>query len=67
MELIMARTAALAELNLNISMILSRHSALPLHGSEQGLELQGVGLQPENLADRLLVQHYHPASKIDQF
>eukprot|EP00983_Pelagomonas_calceolata_P118175 1160479-Pelagomonas_calceolata.AAC.19 len=27
--------------------------------------LQGVGLQPKNLADRLLVQHYHPASKIE--
>eukprot|EP00983_Pelagomonas_calceolata_P071842 1151431-Pelagomonas_calceolata.AAC.5 len=27
--------------------------------------LQGVGLQPENLAGRLLVKHYHPASKIE--
>eukprot|EP00983_Pelagomonas_calceolata_P078578 1154308-Pelagomonas_calceolata.AAC.1 len=26
--------------------------------------LQRVGLQPENLADRLLVKHSHPASKI---
>ncbi|KAF5827164.1 hypothetical protein DUNSADRAFT_1226 [Dunaliella salina] len=27
--------------------------------------LQGVGLQPENLADRLLVKHAQPASKIE--
>eukprot|EP00983_Pelagomonas_calceolata_P024184 760706-Pelagomonas_calceolata.AAC.1 len=27
--------------------------------------LQGVGLQPENLADRLLVEHSYPASKIE--
>eukprot|EP00983_Pelagomonas_calceolata_P131867 1161816-Pelagomonas_calceolata.AAC.8 len=26
---------------------------------------RGVGLQPENLADRLLVKHSHPASKIE--
>eukprot|EP00983_Pelagomonas_calceolata_P104338 1159014-Pelagomonas_calceolata.AAC.1 len=26
--------------------------------------LQGVGLQPENLADRLLAKHSHPPSKI---
>ena len=32
----------------------------------QGLQgLQGVGLQPENLADRLLVKHSQPASKIE--
>ena len=27
--------------------------------------LQGVGLQPENLADRLLVKHSQPASQIE--
>jgi len=27
--------------------------------------LQGDGLQPENLADRLLVKHSQPASKIE--
>eukprot|EP00983_Pelagomonas_calceolata_P066959 1149294-Pelagomonas_calceolata.AAC.1 len=27
--------------------------------------LQGVGPQPENLADQLLVKHSHPASKIE--
>eukprot|EP00983_Pelagomonas_calceolata_P006035 200673-Pelagomonas_calceolata.AAC.1 len=26
---------------------------------------KGVGLQPETLADRLLVKHPHPASKIE--
>eukprot|EP00983_Pelagomonas_calceolata_P082390 1155915-Pelagomonas_calceolata.AAC.7 len=36
-------------------------------GAGQGLQgvTRGVGLQPETLADRLLVKQFHPASKIE--
>eukprot|EP00983_Pelagomonas_calceolata_P123627 1161026-Pelagomonas_calceolata.AAC.9 len=41
-------------------------SQMTVHGHPRWVEgLQGVGLQPENLADRLLVKHSHPASKIE--